>query len=110
MTSYAELKKRLGREFYPDNFRSVAILCDELSCQRRNSVGLFIVAQILWWLDSYWLDRPVCTSEVDKMRQVLVPPIMQYFEAADHVLTPDEELGYLSEITAAFIGWRIEVD
>lgn len=50
---YAELKRRLSQGFYPDNFRTVAILCEEASWQTDNLVGLFLIAHIFWWLDDY---------------------------------------------------------
>lgn len=107
---YAELKRRLSQGFYPDNLRTVAILCEEASWQADNLVGLFLISHIFWWLDDYWRERPMTSEAAKRMKEIIEPPIIRYFDDAASGLAPQDELSRLNEMARSFLQWRHELD
>ena len=105
--SLADIHRLLRRGFYLDNFIEIVRLALDAARASDHPLPLFVIARILWGLNSYWRDRPLTVTTAERMKDALLPALEDYLVAAQDGLSPELEVKYLDEIVAAYLRWDV---
>ena len=82
MTGWDELRERLDDGLHLENLRSLRAGAYDLALHAEAPLAAYLIAGVLWDLETRWNDVPVEVSEIEGAEATLIPLLARAIDAA----------------------------
>jgi len=97
-----QLREKLERGFYVDNFYEMARLCKDLALGTINPVPFFVMEQIFLGIARYWEDKPIIVEEAKLVEVEMIKPLRDLIGAIEVNASSEQMFHLLNKIISSY--------